>query len=61
MATNHNVVADALDRMAVQQESIVEAAKAFRAIGSLEQALSARHEELRKLDRITAEKKQALD
>lgn len=60
MATNHNALADALDRMALQQEAIVEAAKAFREVGSLEQAVSARHEEIRKLDRITAEKKQAL-
>lgn len=61
MATNHSVLAEALDRMAVQQEAIVEAAKAFREIGSLDQALSQRREQLAQIDLAIREEERRLE
>ncbi len=60
MATNHNVLADALDRMALQQEAVIEAARAFRAVGSVEAAIAAREADLRSVNKTIEAKKQEL-
>lgn len=60
MSTNYNALAEALDRMAVQQEAITEAAKGFRAIGSLDQAIEQRKYRLTELDRAVQDAERRL-